>query len=125
MIGGVYTISLVGAQVVAMGYICESLLGWRANWSIGLGGLILIPYASFGGVKSVTITDIFQFIVFVIVIPLIANVAISEAGGIKELFRQVPADKLTIYKHEQFPRCLSSFLVWYLFPAVLSAPPIV
>ncbi|MEM7382853.1 MAG: sodium:solute symporter family protein, partial [Bacteroidota bacterium] len=125
ILGGVYTISLVGVQILALGYLCENLLGWRVDWSIGLGGAILILYASFGGVKSVTITDIFQFIVFVIVVTLIANVAISEVGGIKELLSQLPADSLAFYKHEQFPRYLSSFLVWGLFPAYLSAPPIV
>ena len=125
IIGGVYTIALVGIQVVALGYICEHILGWRADWSIGLGGAILILYASLGGVKSVTISDAFQFMVFVIVIPLIANVAISQVGGIQELFSQLPADKLTVYQHEQFPRYFSIFLVWCLFPAFLSAPPAV
>ena len=75
--------------------------------------------------KSVTITDVFQFIVFIIVIPVITNVAISKAGGINELLRQLPADKLTVYKHEQFPRYLVAFLVWCLFPAVLSVPPVI
>ena len=73
--------------------------------------------------KSVTLTDVFQFIVFIIVIPVIANVALSKAGEINELLRQLPADKLTVYKHEQFPRYLAVFLFWGLFPAALSAPP--
>ena len=89
IMGGVYTIALVGVQVLALGHICESLLGWDKNWSIGLGGAILILYASRGGVKSVTITDVFQFIVFVIVIPVIANLAISKAGGIQEMFLNI------------------------------------
>ena len=89
IMGGVYTIALVGVQVLALGHICESLLGWDKNWSIGLGGAILILYASWGGVKSVTITDVFQFIVFVIVIPVIANLAISKAGGIQEMFLNI------------------------------------
>ena len=123
ILGGVYTIAIVGAQVSAMGFICQSLLGWGINWSIGLGGMILILYASWGGVKSVTITDVFQFIVFVIVIPIIANVAISKVGGINELLSQLPADKLTICK----PKNLSNyvFAFWGLFPAFLSAPPTV
>lgn len=49
VMGGVYTIAIVGVQVLALGYLCESLLGWRADWSIGLGGAILILYASLGG----------------------------------------------------------------------------
>ena len=125
LIGAVYSICQVGTQLVAMGYICESMLGWPASQSIGIGGAILVAYASFGGVKSVTITDVLQFIVFVIVIPLIANLAISEVGGIKALLSQVPADKLTVVAHEQFPRYLVFFFVWGIFPASLSSPPIV
>ena len=124
ILGGVYTIALVGVQLIAIGYICENLLGWRKDWSIGIGGAILILYASWGGVKSVTTTDVLQFIVFVIAIPLIANVAISEVGGIKELFRQVPVDKLTISpEHKKFPYFFfNSFLAAGLFPNYLSAP---
>ena len=125
IIGGVYTIALVGVQVLALGAICQSLLGWRTEWSIGLGGAILILYASWGGVKSVTITDVFQFIVFVIIIPIIANLAISKAGGIQAILSQIPTGKLTVCKHEQFPRYLSTFLAWNLFPAALLSPPII
>ena len=125
IMGGVYTIALVGVQLLALGYICQSLLGWGMAWSIGLGGAILIFYASLGGVKSVTITDVFQFIVFIIVIPIIANIAISNAGGIQTILNQMPGDKLTVCGHEQFPRYLSVFLVVCLFPAFLSAPPTV
>ena len=122
LIGTVYSICAVGTQLVAMGYICESMLGWPASQSIGIGGAILVAYASFGGVKSVTITDVLQFIVFVIVIPLIANLAISEVGGIKALLNQLPADKLTVVAHEQFPRYLVFFFVWGLFPGYLTSP---
>ena len=125
IIGGVYTIALVGVQVLALGYICENTLGWSKDLSIGIGGAILILYASLGGVKSVTITDVFQFIVFVIVIPIIANLAIGKAGGIQTIFSQLPAEKLTVYEHEEFPRYFFVFLVVCLFPAFLSAPPTV
>ena len=125
IIGGVYTIFLVGVQMLSLGYICQSLLGWGEDWNIALAGVIWILYASWGGVKSVTTTDVFQFIVFVIVIPLIANVAISEVGGIKALFSQLPADKLAVLKHEKRSFHLFMLLVWFLFPAFLSAPPTV
>ena len=123
VLGGMYTIILVGVQLLTLGFICKNLLGWGMDWSIRIGGAILVIYSAWGGVKSVTTTDVLQFIVFVIVIPLIANVAISEVGGIQELFRQVPVDKLTIYEHKRFSFYLNNFLIWGLFPSFLSAPP--
>ena len=123
VLGGVYTIGVVGVQLLALGYVCENLLGWEEDWSISIGGAILVIYSAWGGVKSVTTTDVLQFIVFVIVIPLIANVAISEVGGIQELFKQVPVDKLTIYENKKFSfYFLNSFLIAGLFPNYLSAP---
>ena len=122
VLGGMYTIILVGVQLLTLGFICKNLLGWGMDWSIMIGGAILVIYSAWGGVKSVTMTDVLQFIVFVIVIPLIANVAISEVGGIQELFRQVPVDKLTILEHKRFSFYLNNFLIWGLFPSFLSAP---
>ncbi len=123
ILGSVFTVSVVGSQILALGVICEDFLGWNARWSVGLGGLILILYSSVGGVKSVTITDIFQFLVFVAIIPVVANVAISEVGGIKALFSKLPVEKLTIGSHERFPHYFSAFLVWCFFPVWLSEPP--
>ena len=124
LMGTVYSICAVGTQLVAMGYICESMLGWTASQSIGIGGAILVAYASFGGVKSVTITDVLQFIVFAAIIPFIAETAIRKVGGVNVLLSQVPADQQTVIGHEQFPRYLNNFFSWCLFPAYLAAPPI-
>ena len=123
ILGSIFTVSVVGSQILALGIICESFLGWNARCSTCLGGLILILYASWGGVKSVTITDVFQFLVFVAIIPVIANVAISEVGGLQALFKNLPVDKLTIGNHAKFPHYFSSFLVWCFFPVWLSEPP--
>ena len=126
VLGGIYTTIIVGVQLLVIGSICENLLGWENGWSIRIGGAILVLYAAWGGVKSVTMTDVLQFIVFVVVIPLIANVAISEVGGTQELFRQVPADKLTIYEHKKFWFYFSNnFIIAGLLPSFLSAPHIV
>ena len=125
IMGAFFTVCIVGAQVVALGHICQTMLDWPAYWGIGVGGLVLITYSSVGGIKAVTLTDVFQFLIFIIMIPIIANIAISEVGGVKALFKQLPVDKLTVYHNERFFHYLSTFFFWCLFPAVLTSPAII
>jgi Na+/proline symporter len=118
-----YTIGLVGMQVVSLGYVCE-LLGIHNKWGMFLGGGILIVYSSIGGIKSITITDIIQFVILIIVVPLIANVITKEAGGVKEVFFRIPKEKLIIFEHKKFFYYLMLFVL-AIFPVGLLSPPFV
>ena len=85
VLGFLSTICVVSGQILALAYVYEFLLGLKSQWAIGLGGLIAITYAALGGMKAVTITDVLQFVVLVIVVPMIAHVMTNEVGGIKTL----------------------------------------
>ena len=124
VLGGMFTVCVVGSQMLALGTICQDFLGWDIAWSVGLGGLILVLYASVGGIKSVTITDVIQFVVFIVIIPLIANVAIGEVGGIKALFAKLPTEKLTFGGQPQFTSYFFAALSWRFLPIALSEPPV-
>ncbi len=125
LLGTFFIIFVVGAQFVALSRICKNMLGWPSKWVIIIGGFITVFYSSIGGIKSVTLTDIFQFLIFIITIPIIANLAISNVGGIQELFRQIPKEKLFIYKSPVFFKYLSYFSSWALFPSIFVYPPII
>jgi Na+/proline symporter len=118
-----YTIGLVGMQVVSLGYVYE-FLGLQNKWGMFLGGSILVIYSAIGGIKSITITDIIQFVILIIVVPLIANVVTKEAGGIKEVFFQIPKEKLVIFEHKRFSYYLMLFIL-AIFPVGLLSPPFV
>lgn len=113
--GSFYNITLVTLQIIWLGNI-GTLLGIPALWSILIGGTILVLYSSIGGIKSVTVTDIIQFIAITIMIPMIAYVVIDKVGGIKYLITKTPAQHLSIFHHphtkDYFIYCL-----WYIFPA--------
>ena len=57
VLGFLFTICAVSAQIVALAYVYEFLLGFKSYWAIGLGGLIAVTYASMGGMKAVTTTQ--------------------------------------------------------------------
>ena len=58
----------VMAKILAVMFNVESTLGTC------LAAIIVIAYASFGGIKAVTFTDIFQFTVFTLVLPMLTMI---------------------------------------------------
>ena len=124
ILGLFYSISMVSMELVGLGIAIEALLGFQASWTIIIGGVFLALYSSYGGIKSVTITDVFQFLILIIVIPLLANIALKHAGGIKVVFASLPLTKFKIFNHENFSYYLTLFLIWSIFPVGITSPPI-
>ncbi|MHB9147058.1 MAG: sodium:solute symporter family protein [Candidatus Amoebophilus sp.] len=123
ILGTLYSFCMIGMELFLLGIVFESLLGMPASWGIIMGGLLLTIYSAYGGIKSVTVTDVFQFLILFIVIPLIASIAINKVGGIREVFHQVPADRLKVFTHEKFSFYLTLFLIWSILPLGLVSPP--
>jgi len=99
ILGFLTTICIAGMELIVLGLLCESLLGLDYRWGVGLGGLILAIYSAHGGIKAVTVTDVFQFLVLLIVLPIIAVWALDHVGGIKAVFDQMPVTKMQITNH--------------------------
>ena len=75
-------IGYVGAQIAALGYLIQFMLG--IDYTIGTVfiSIVVIIYSGLGGMKSVTYTDVVQFIIMMISIPIIFWIAIDGMGGI-------------------------------------------
>ena len=110
-------ICIVGMELSMLGVVCESLLGLKATWGIIIGGTLLMIYTALGGMSAVTATDIFQFFVLIVIVPIIAGLALKEVGGISELFAKVPSSKLVVFHHEEFSSYLALFIMWSVLPA--------
>jgi solute:Na+ symporter, SSS family len=72
---------IIGAQVNATGYVFHNFLGWDKTTGILVGCSIVILYSAYGGMKAVIATDVMQFIVLVIMIPLVLVFAVYSLGG--------------------------------------------
>ena len=120
-----YSAILVAIQLMVLETVCKSLLGIDPFWGIIVGGTIMTIYAAHGGIKAVTATDIFQFLVLIVGIPLIASIAVNQAGGIKEMFAQLPPEKLSIFQHEKFSYYSVLFIVWTFFQIGMIDPAII
>lgn len=69
IVGCVGTTGIIAAQFKAMGVIFHYCFDIDPIYCVLLGSLIVIIYSSFGGVKSVTFTDIIQLFTFCTILP--------------------------------------------------------
>jgi SSS family solute:Na+ symporter len=86
---------MVCSKVGAMGYITNVFLGIPQIYGILICTLIVIIYSTVGGMRSVVFTDIIQFFVLSIGIPLTLIVGYFYAGGIEAIRDAVPATHFT------------------------------
>ena len=93
----IYTLTLSVVQVISIGTIINGTIGLNPMLSMVLGGGIVILYTFVGGMWSVTMTDIVQFVVKTIGILILAPLfCISAAGGWDALIRKVPETYLSM-----------------------------
>ena len=112
---GLFTTFCIATMELSMlGEVGHALLGWPKYWTIILGGMLLALYSAYGGIKSVTATDVFQFLVLLIGIPVLALLTLEEAGGLQAVVAQIPQEKLQIFNHPEFTNYLSLALIWLL-----------
>jgi SSS family transporter len=97
------TISYLGwtsAQMTALGLVIYALSGGalQLNQAIVLGAAVVVVYTIFGGMWSVAFTDLFQTVVIVIGLSLVAMLVGDLAGGVDKVVRQAAADgKLVMF----------------------------
>jgi Na+/proline symporter len=125
VLGTLFSIFMLGGLLVAVGHICSLFLGWSVGFSIVFIGCVLTLYSALGGVRSITVTDIMHFIIFMLVIPMMATVAVNKAGGVINIFNQIPMEKLEVLKHSKFDNYFSKFLIWGALPGIIVNPAII
>ncbi|MBU8877528.1 sodium:solute symporter [Bacillus sp. FJAT-29790] len=91
LVAAVYAMMVSVTQVIGMGTILNVILGWDLKVSMLVGGGIVLFYTILGGMWSVTMTDIVQFVImtvgiFLIMLPL----SLSNAGGWVALQTNLP-----------------------------------
>jgi Na+/proline symporter len=109
------TICASGAEILMLGLAAQSLLGIDARIGMIVGGLILTFYVVQGGINSVTTTDVLQFLVLLVLLPVLAATALQHAGGIKEVLTHIPSPQLSLSNHPNFSYYLVLFLSFGVF----------
>ena len=122
----IVSLALVVAQLVAMGSL-GTLLGWESRTVILIVGITVTCYTLLGGIRSVTATDVLQFICLFGGLLFVASrvFTFKSMESVGALFQKVNdrhPKNMTFWKHPAFGRhCL-----WVIgMPTFFMAPPII
>lgn len=86
-----YTLMLAVTSTIAYATIFDVIFGLDRSLAIVLGGGIVIAYSTLGGMWSITLTDMAQFVVKSVgVLLLLLPIAVYKAGGIDGLRQELP-----------------------------------
>lgn len=86
-----YTLMLAVTSTIAYATIFDVIFGLDRVVAIVLGGAIVICYSTLGGMWSITITDMVQFVVKTIgVLLLLLPIAVIKAGGFAAMKAELP-----------------------------------
>ncbi|MFJ9627699.1 sodium:solute symporter [Streptomyces sp. NPDC101175] len=86
-----YTLMLAVTSTIAYATIFDVLFDLNRTVAIVLGGSIVVAYSTLGGMWSITLTDMVQFVVKTIgVLLLLLPIAVVKAGGFGEMRAKLP-----------------------------------
>ncbi|MEU6660874.1 sodium:solute symporter [Streptomyces sp. NPDC046821] len=86
-----YTLMLAVTSTIAYATIFDVLFDMNRTIAIILGGSIVVAYSTLGGMWSITLTDMVQFVVKTIgVLLLLLPIAVIKAGGFSEMKAKLP-----------------------------------
>lgn len=112
---------VVGAQMESIGLVFHSLLGVSPAVGTLLGGAVVLLYTTFGGMASVLVADMLQFILLAVGMPLLLLIAVTAGGGAAAVWERIPPDLLNPLNTLSLPAFLSLFFSMMCGEAL--APP--
>lgn len=88
----VYALMIGATSTIAIGTVMQVLFGLPFWVAILVGGGVVVLYSTIGGMWSLTLTDIVQFLIMTVgLVFLLMPMSISDAGGWSALVEKLPA----------------------------------
>lgn len=87
---------ILGAQVGALNTLIKATLPISPLLGTGIGLAVLFIYAAMGGMRAVVYTDVLQFCILFVGIPLTLFMGLHHLGGWGPLTQQIPADAFSL-----------------------------
>ena len=117
-------LSITALQLIAMGMATACLVGLPAQWGSTAAAVLLATYTAAGGIRAVTATDIFQFLILIVILPTLASLAVSHVGGLEALLQAVPPERWQLTAHPRASYYGTFFLLWAVFSVEMTDPAI-
>ncbi len=121
-LGTLVCMGVLGAQVGAMGAVFALFTPLTFVEGVLVGCGIVIVYTSVGGMKAVVLTDVIQFLLLVVLIPVTLLFGIEYVGGWDALERRIPEHFLEITHVGFSPLTWLSLFLTFLIGETLVPP---
>lgn len=113
---------ILGAQIGGLGAIFNVYLGVSPLIGIAIGCAIVFFYSTIGGMAAVVKTDILQFCLLIVGIPLLFFIGVMKCGGWSEFAANIPESHLKIISDKMPPLSFISLFLVFLFGETLVPP---
>lgn len=92
-----YCFGAYAMQIKAVGIVIEYTLGYKSIFAICLSFIIITAYTAFAGIKLVIRTYIIQFLIFIVILPIIAVFLLKENGVVYAVFEETSWKTSIVY----------------------------
>jgi len=106
---------LKGVCLYAVAIILQVVTGISLYAWVGLLGIIVILYTTFGGLWAVVVTDVLQFIILLSAGLILLPLSLEKVGGITTFVETIKAQQLTDFFNLSDHKYTISFLLGFLF----------
>ncbi|MCK9639703.1 MAG: hypothetical protein M0R39_07300 [Prolixibacteraceae bacterium] len=106
---------LKGVCLYAVAIILQVATGISLYVWVGLLGVIVILYTTFGGLWAVVVTDVLQFIILLSAGLILLPLSLDKVGGISSFVDSIKAQQLTEFFNLSDHKYTISFLLGFLF----------
>lgn len=116
--GFIGTIGALALQLKVSSIVLTYLFGISTIYSTIASSLVVILYSSFGGIRSVTFTDLIQFFMFTAIIPIVIFTIWGSIDNSDNLIETISNNPLFDYKvvfDYQNPKFWSAFTIFLYF----------
>lgn len=91
-----FTIGITASGSIAVGKLFNYFFGIDEGLAMILALAVVTLYSVSGGIKAVAITDVFQFLIFFVAMPIACAIGYNDIGGYKQIIQLLPETHLTI-----------------------------
>ncbi|SDL96274.1 solute:Na+ symporter, SSS family [Modicisalibacter muralis] len=110
----VFCVGILGAQALAVGTVFHTILGIEVATGILIGMAVVLLYSTVGGMWAVIQTDVVQFLMLAVFLPLTMLIGIHELGGPAALVERLPEAHLSLMGDYSIGMFVSIFVAFLL-----------
>ncbi|ARU87992.1 sodium:solute symporter [Pseudomonas sp. M30-35] len=93
----IYALMIGAISTIAIGTVMQVLFGMPFWMTVLIGGGIVVAYSTIGGMWSLSLTDIVQFLIMTIgLVFILMPMSVSDAGGWDALVEKLPASYFSL-----------------------------